>query len=118
MTVYQMNEIVGTSGTSVSDAIRGALERATVEYDNVQWFEVKEIRGRIDEDRNPEYQVKVELGCVLPASETGTRSGARRTTGSRQARSQAAQVAAKSGERRRSDLAKGFEKQGPRSKNR
>lgn len=118
MTVYQMNEIVGTSGTSVSDAIRGALERATAQYEHVQWFEVKEIRGRIDADQNPEYQVKVELGCLLPATGSEPHTAAKRSVGSRQARSQAAQVAAKGGERRRADLAKGFETQGARSRSR
>lgn len=115
MTVYKMTEVVGTSATSVSDAVRGAIERATAEHENVQWFEVTEIRGRISEDQTPEYQVKVQLGHVLPAIETReTGVAGRRPAGSRQSRSQAAQVAAKRGERGRSDLAKGFRQKGGR----
>lgn len=118
MTVYKMEEVVGTSATSVSDAIHGAVERASASFQDIQWFEVKEIRGRILPDNTPEYQVKVELGFVLHATEDAETNGARRanTKGSRQARSVAAQVAAKRGEKGRSDLAKGFEKQGGRNR--
>jgi flavin-binding protein dodecin len=114
MTVYKMEEVVGTSATSVSDAIQGAVERATASFSDVQWFEVKEIRGRILPDQTPEYQVKVEIGFLLHAPEGGDVNGRRQgaTKGSRQARSVAAQVAAKRGEKGRSDLAKGFHKQG------
>ena len=119
MTVYKMEEVVGTSATSVSDAIQGAIERATASFEDVQWFEVKEIRGRILPDKTPEYQVKVELGFVLHANEKGAQSASdqRVSKGSRQARSIAAQVAAKRGEKGRSDLAKGFQRQGGRGKN-
>ena len=113
MTVYKMEEVVGTSGTSVSDAIQAAVERATASFDDLQWFEVKEIRGRVLPDRTPEYQVKVEVGFVLHATEDREGAGSRNVSkGSRQSRSAAAQIAAKRGEKGRSDLAKGFQKQG------
>ena len=114
MTVYQMTEVVGTSQTSVSDAIRGAIERASLLHDEVQWFEVKEIRGRVNQANAAEYQVKVEIWSTLPADpesveRKATRGGREPTT--RQTRSQAAQVAAKKGQKRRSDLARNFERQ-------
>lgn len=118
MTVYKMEEVVGTSATSVSDAIQGAVERATASFEDVQWFEVKEIRGRILPDQTPEYQVRVEVGFLLHAPGEGDanlrKQGA--VKGSRQARSVASQVAAKRGEKGRSDLAKGFQKQGSPSR--
>lgn len=121
MTVYKITEVVGTSGTSVSDAVRAAIERAGETLDDLAWFEVKEIRGAIAEGKVDEYQVKVDIGFALHAAEkkTGEGAGNRDRTGTtRQARSTAAQVAAKSGERRRTDLAKGFEKQPSRKKTR
>ncbi|HEX2021606.1 MAG TPA: dodecin [Candidatus Thermoplasmatota archaeon] len=114
MTVYKTTEIVGTSTTSVSDAVRGAVERASVTLQDLQWFEVKEIRGRINEANAPEYQVRVVIGFTLHAPEDALavkekRGGKEPTT--RQTRSQAAQVAAKRGDRRRTDLARNFQKQ-------
>lgn len=113
MTVYNTTQFVGTSGTSVSDAIRGAIERANESLDQLQWFEVKEIRGRINENAVEEYQVKLEVAYTLkaPAGSTGSRGAAKGTTGTRQTRSEVAQIARKGGAKKRSDLARGFEKQ-------
>lgn len=114
MTVYKLIEVVGTSGTSVDDAIRGAIERAGATVKDLRWFEVKEIRGRINDANAAEFQVKLDIGFEIRAPENveevkEKRAGREPT--SRQARSTAAQVAAKRGERRRSDLARDFEKQ-------
>lgn len=114
MTVYKMIEVVGTSGTSIDDAIRGAIERASKSVDDLQWFEVKEIRGRINDANAAEFQVKVDLGFVVHAPHDVERVVAKRAgkePTSRQTRSAAAQVAAKRGERGRSDLARDFHKQ-------
>ena len=116
MSVYKMIEVVGTSGTSVSDAIRGAVERASVTLEDVSWFEVKEIRGKIADGEVSEYQVKMDIGFLLhaPKKETGSVGSARQEKGQRQtraARSVAAQAAHKRGETKRSGLSRGFEKQ-------
>jgi hypothetical protein len=115
MSVYKLVEIVGTSGTSVSDAIRGAVERASATLDDLQWFEVKEIRGRVKNGEVDEYQVKVDVSFLLHAPRAEARAKTSRakptrTAASRATRSQAAQVAAQRGQRRRFDLAKGFRK--------
>jgi len=114
MTVYKMIEVVGTSGTSIDDAIRGAIERASSSVDDLQWFEVKEIRGRINDANAAEFQVKVNIGFVVHAPKNieetkANRRGKEATT--RQTRSQVAQLVAKKGGRKRSDLARNFEKQ-------
>ena len=112
MTTYKMLDVVGTSATSVSDAIRTAVERASQTIDDLSWFEVKEIRGRLQDGEIAEYQVRVEMGFLLHASGKARDEGAAgKERGTKQSRSQAAQVAAKRGERRRTDLARGFEKQ-------
>lgn len=114
MTVYKLIEVVGTSGTSIDDAIRGAIERASVTLQDLRWFEVKEIRGGIDEANKAEFQVKLHLGFTVRAPDNveelkAGRGGKEPTT--RQTRSQVAQLVAKKGGRRRSDLARNFEKQ-------
>ncbi|MEM8826898.1 MAG: dodecin family protein, partial [Pseudomonadota bacterium] len=38
--VYAVTEIVGTSKTSVDDAIRGAVARASKTLKNLDWFEM------------------------------------------------------------------------------
>lgn len=114
MTVYKLIEIVGTSGTSIDDAIRGAIERASTSVEDLQWFEVKEIRGRINEANAAEFQVKLDIGFTVhaPKNVRGTekkRAGKEPTT--RQTRSQVAQLVARKGGRKRSDLARSFNRQ-------
>jgi dodecin len=62
--IYRKTELVGTSTVGFDDAVRRAVARAQKTLRNVQWFEVKEQRGRID-DGNIEYQVALEIGFVL-----------------------------------------------------
>lgn len=62
--IYRKTEIVGTSEVGFDDAVKRAVERAQKTLRNVQWFEVKEERGRID-GSNIEYQVTVEIGFAL-----------------------------------------------------
>ena len=114
MTVYKVIDIVGSSQTGVDDAIRGAIERASTTLEDLQWFEVKEIRGRINKANAPEYQVKLQVGFILHAPENVTevkaaRGGREPTT--RATRSKEAQVAAKRGDKRRTDIARNFNKQ-------
>lgn len=115
MTVYKVIDIVGSSATGIDDAVRGAIERASTTLEDLRWFEVKEIRGRVNEANAVEYQVKLQLGFTLHApagvEATNARRGGKEPT-TRAVRSQAAQVAAKRGERKRSDLARNFRKQG------
>ena len=114
MTVYKMIEVVGTSGTSIDDAIRGAIERASSSVDDLQWFEVKEIRGRIAKNNSAEFQVKVDIGFVVHAPENiELRKAARggKTPTTRQTRSAAAQLVARKGGRKQSGIARNFRKQ-------
>src|SRR5690606_31592134 len=47
--VYRVTEIVGTSTQSVDEAVRNGVERAAKTLHNLDWFEVTEIRGHIEE---------------------------------------------------------------------
>ncbi len=63
--VYKMIEITGTSTESIEDAIQTAVSRAAATVRNLQWFEVVEIRGRIDEDKVAQWQVTLKIGFTL-----------------------------------------------------
>ena len=60
--VYAVTEIVGSSETSIEDAIQTAVERASQTLKNLQWFEVGEIRGHIEGGKVGHYQVTLKLG--------------------------------------------------------
>ncbi|GCE07974.1 dodecin [Dictyobacter aurantiacus] len=63
-TIYRKTELVGTSSVGFDDAVRHAVARAQKTLRHVQWFEVKEQRGRIDGEAI-EYQVTLEIGFAL-----------------------------------------------------
>lgn len=58
---YKTINIVGSSTNSVSDAVENAVDEADNSVDNLEWFEVDEIRGAIKED-GLVYQVAVDIG--------------------------------------------------------
>jgi flavin-binding protein dodecin len=59
---YKVIELVGSSPESVEKAIESAINRASQTLQHLDWFEVKEIRGYIKEDKVGWYQVKLGLG--------------------------------------------------------
>ncbi|WP_328471010.1 dodecin family protein [Actinoplanes sp. NBC_00393] len=60
--VYRLSEIVGSSPTSVDDAIRTALRKASQTVRNIEWFEAKEIRGQVVDGDVAHYQVLLKIG--------------------------------------------------------
>jgi hypothetical protein len=60
--VYSVTEIYGSSATSLDDAVRNAVETAGKSIRNLEWFEVSEIRGHIEDGRVAHFQVGVKLG--------------------------------------------------------
>ena len=63
--VYKMVELVGTSGTSVSDAIQNAITRASSTLRKVRWFEVTQVRGEVADGKVAHYQVTLKVGFTL-----------------------------------------------------
>jgi len=59
---YRITEIVGTSPDSVQQAIDNAIARANKTLRGLDWFEVAEIRGRIDGGAVAHYQVTMKIG--------------------------------------------------------
>lgn len=60
--VYGISEIVGSSPTSVDDAIRTAVAKAAQTVRNLEWFQTEEIRGHIADGDVAHYQVRLKLG--------------------------------------------------------
>jgi dodecin len=55
--VYKVIDLVGTSQTSISKAIDGAISKAGETVRQLSWFEVVQIRGRIEAGKIDSYQV-------------------------------------------------------------
>jgi flavin-binding protein dodecin len=67
--VYSVSEIVGTSKEGVDDAIKGAVARAAKTLRNLDWFNVTDIRGHIDNEQVCHYQVTMKVGFRLEEPE-------------------------------------------------
>jgi flavin-binding protein dodecin len=64
--VYAISEIAGSSTDSLEEAIENALARARKTIRNLDWFEVTEIRGHLDDDGSVgHYQVALKLGFKM-----------------------------------------------------
>ena len=64
---YKILEVVGSSPTSIEEAIGNAVGDASKTIRNIRWFEVVETRGHIEEGRVAHYQVTLKLGFTLEA---------------------------------------------------
>ena len=60
--VYRLSEIVGSSRTSVDDAIRNAIRKAAQTVRNIEWFQTGEIRGQVVDGDVAYYQVTLKVG--------------------------------------------------------
>lgn len=60
--VYAVTEIIGSSSVSVEDAIKGAIATASQSLKNLNWFEVIETRGHIEDGKVAHYQVSLKVG--------------------------------------------------------
>jgi flavin-binding protein dodecin len=59
---YKVVELVGSSGEGLQQAIENAINRAGQTLKGLDWFEVKEIRGNIQDGQVGWYQVKLGVG--------------------------------------------------------
>jgi dodecin len=63
--VYRVTEIVGTSEAGIDDAIQNGISRASQTLRDLDWFEVTEIRGHLDDGAIKHYQVGLKVGFRL-----------------------------------------------------
>ncbi len=66
--VYRVIEVVGSSSTGTDDAIRNAIARASQTVKHLDWFEVTETRGHIEEGQIAHFQVTLKIGFTLQSS--------------------------------------------------
>lgn len=62
---YSISEVVGTSPDGVDAAVNNAVTQAAKTLRNLDWFEVKEIRGHLVDGAVADWQVTVKLGFRL-----------------------------------------------------
>ncbi|MDB5479249.1 MAG: Dodecin [Caulobacteraceae bacterium] len=63
--VYKLVEVVGSSETSIEEAINSAVARASKTLRNLRWFEVVQTRGEIRDGKAHFFQVHLRLGFTM-----------------------------------------------------
>ncbi|MES2481880.1 MAG: dodecin [Pseudomonadota bacterium] len=63
--VYKTIELTGSSPTGVEDAVQSAIAKANESVRNMQWFEVVETRGHIQDGKVGHWQVTIKVGFTL-----------------------------------------------------
>jgi flavin-binding protein dodecin len=62
---YKKIELVGSSQSSIEEAVENALARAKKTIRNMRWFEVIETRGHIEKGKIDHWQVTLKVGFTL-----------------------------------------------------
>jgi flavin-binding protein dodecin len=62
---YRVTEIVGSSSDGVDQAIRSGIQRAAQTLRNLDWFEVTQIRGHLEDGDVAHVQVTMKVGFRL-----------------------------------------------------
>jgi dodecin len=63
--VYKILELTGSSPSSIEDAVSTAIAKASETVRNMQWFEVLETRGHIQDGKVAHWQVTLKIGFTL-----------------------------------------------------
>lgn len=64
---YKLIELVGVSSNSIEEAVQNAIARANQTLKNLDWFEISETRGLIQDGKISQFQVKLKVGFRLAA---------------------------------------------------
>ena len=62
---YRVIEIVGTSTESIADAIKSGVARASETLEELDWFEVTQTRGHIENGAVAHFQVYLKVGFKI-----------------------------------------------------
>ncbi len=63
--VYKKIEITGSSTTGPDDAVRNAIKKASETINHIDWFEVIDTRGHVENGQIAHWQVTVKIGFRL-----------------------------------------------------
>ncbi len=69
MSVYKMNEVVGTSKTSWEDAARIAIETASESLRDLRVAEITKLDVRLDDGEIVEYRARVMISFKFEGAE-------------------------------------------------
>jgi flavin-binding protein dodecin len=62
---YKIVQLAGTSPLGVTEAMQSAVERANKTLRNLDWVEVEQIRGHIEDGKIKHFQVGLKVGFRL-----------------------------------------------------
>lgn len=62
---YRVIEIVGTSPVSIAEAIKNGVKRASETIEHLDWFEVTQTRGHIENGEVAHFQVYLKVGFKI-----------------------------------------------------
>jgi len=65
---YKKVEMVGSSPTSIEEAIQNAIDECNKTIKNLDWFEVVETRGHIVDGTVGHFQVTIKVGFRIENS--------------------------------------------------
>lgn len=63
--VYKKIELTGSSPVSIEDAVQGAIAKASKTLRNLEWFEVTETRGHLQDGKVAHWQVTLKVGLRI-----------------------------------------------------
>lgn len=63
--IYKKIEIVGSSQTSIEDAVNNAVAKAAESIRHIRWVEIVETRCHVEEQKVAYWQVTVKIGFTL-----------------------------------------------------
>ncbi len=66
---YRVTEIVGTSPEGIDQAVKNGIARAARTLRHVDWFEVTQVRGHLEDGEVEHFQVTMKLGFRLEDEE-------------------------------------------------
>lgn len=63
--VYKIVELAGTSTTTIDDAVRNALAKASKTVRNMRWLQIVDTRGHIENQKLVNWQVVIKVGFTI-----------------------------------------------------
>jgi dodecin len=63
--IYKSLELTGSSTVGIEDAVNKAIAKASETVRNIQWFNVVETRGHVQDGKVAHWQVTVKVGFTL-----------------------------------------------------
>jgi flavin-binding protein dodecin len=66
---YKLVELVGVSDNDISEAVRNAVHRAGQTLRGLDWFEIQQIRGTIQNGEVGQFQVTMKVGFRVMSPE-------------------------------------------------